>query len=347
MTRLLIGMLLILFLFPIPAEALEITAPEVPESGMQRMPQNTDSFSDALLELMQNSIRQFQPEFQEAMEICSGIFAVTVLFSFLPVVSENLQKTSSFAGAILLGSMMFQHTNSMISYAADIVQEISEYGKLLCPVLTTALAAQGSITASAALYTGTIAFLTLTCTLVSRVFVPMVYLFLALSVAYGALGAEILKRFSEAVKTFLSWILKTLLIVFTTYMSITGVVSGTTDAAALKATKVTLSSAIPVVGSILSDASESILVSMGILKNAAGVYGILAVLAVFMGPFLKVGLQYLLLKSSGAICGIFTNKSISTLINDFSAAMGILLAMVATSCILVFISTICFLKVVT
>lgn len=347
MTKMLIGMLLILFLLPIHSEALEIAAPEVPESGLQRMPQNTDSFADALLELLQNSVRQFQPEFQEAMGICRGIFAVTVLISFLPIVSESLQTTASFVGATLLGSMMFQHTNSMIGYAADVVQEISEYGKLLCPVLTTALAAQGCVTASAALYTGTIAFLTLAGTLISRLIVPMVYIFLALSVAYGALGTEIFKRFSEAVKSFLCWILKTLLIVFTTYMSITGVVSGTTDAAALKAAKVTLSSTIPVVGSILSDASESLLVSMGILKNAAGVYGILAVLAVFIDPFLKVGLQYLLLKASGAICGVFSNKPISTLINDFSTAMGILLAMVATSCILIFISTICFLKVVT
>ena len=127
-------------------------------------------------------------------------------------------------------------------------------------------------------------------------------------------------------------------------MSITGVVSGTTDAAALKATKVTISSVVPVVGSILSDASESVLVSMGILKNAAGVYGILAVLAVAAGPFLSVGVQYLLLKLSAAICGLFGNKEISGMVGDFSTAMGLLLAMVASGCLMVLISTVCFLK---
>lgn len=347
MKKVLLLLLLILIALPIPAKALEITAPAVPDSGRDRMPQNTESFSASLCELLQKSILQFQPELQEAAQLCSSILAVTILISFLPIVTARVSTTVSFAGAVVLGTMMFQHTESMVGYAVETAQELSEYGKLLCPVLTTALAAQGCVTASAALHTGTIAFLTLTSTLISRVFVPMVYVFLALSVAYSALGTEILHKFSEAVKGFLSWILKTVLIVFTTYMSITGVVSGTTDAAALKAAKVTISSAVPVVGGILSDASESILISMGILKNTAGVYGILATLAVFVGPFLKVGAQFLLLKASGAICSIFAGKNLAGLVNDFSSAMGLLLAMVATDCILIFLSTVCFLKVVT
>ena len=232
----------------------------------------------------------------------------------------------------------------MIGYASKAVWEICEYGKLLCPVLTTGLAAQGGITASAALYTGTTAFITLLSMLISKYFIPMVYLFLACSIANGAFGEEIFKRLSDAVKSILHWLLKALLIIFTTYMSITGVVSGVTDAAALKATKLTMSTVVPVVGGILSDASESVMISMGVLKNVAGMYGIFATLSVFMGPFIKVGIQYLLLKISALICGLFASKNISGLVDDFSSAMGLLLAMVATGCVLVLISTVCFMK---
>lgn len=210
--------------------------------------------------------------------------------------------------------------------------------------MTMALAAQGGITASAALYTGTMLFITLLCMVISKILLPMIYLFLTFSVSNCALGDETMKRFSDALKNGMIWMLKTMLILFTTYMSITGTVSGTTDTAALKAAKVTISSAVPVVGGILSDASESVLVSMGIMKNTAGIYGILAVLAVFVGPFIKVGAQYLILKISAGICGMFGNKNIATLIDDFSIAMGLLVAIVASGCVLVLISTICFMK---
>ena len=148
----------------------------------------------------------------------------------------------------------------------------------------------------------------------------------------------------DMLKGFVSWCLKTMLTVFTTYMSITGVVSGTTDAAALKAAKMTISTVVPVVGGILSDASESVLVSAGLMKNAAGIYGILAVLAVFLEPFLRIGSHYLLLKLTAAVSGIFGSKKMTDLIGDFSTAMGLLLAMTGAACLLLLISTVCFMK---
>ena len=343
MIRLLFGILFALSL-SIPASASEIQAPEVPKSAMDLMPENTDSFGNALVELLRKGILLIQPELDGALRTCSGILICALLYSILPILSEKLTEPMAMAWRVALGTVMLQRTGTMIGYAADALRQICDYGKLLCPVLTTALAAQGGITASAALYTGTIAFITLLSILVSRLLIPLVYIFLLFSVAGSAIGEGFFRNLADGVKHLLTWLLKTLLIVFTTYMSVTGVVSGTTDAAALKTAKVTLSSVVPVVGGILSDASESVLVSMGILKNAAGIYGILAVLALFMGPFVKVGVQYLLLKGSAALCSLFGDKRISSLVGDFSTAMGLLVAMVAAGCVLILISTVCYLK---
>ena len=138
--------------------------------------------------------------------------------------------------------------------------------------------------------------------------------------------------------------LKILLTVFTTYVGISGAVAGTTDAALLKTTKVTIASVVPVVGGILSDASEAVLVSTGVMKNAAGIYGILAMLAIFLSPFLQIGVQYLVLKATAAVCSVFAPASAAELIEDFSTAMGMLLAMTGAACLLLLISTVCFMK---
>ncbi len=343
MRKMLLGILLILTL-AIPVQAEELIAPEVPYTARENMPQNTHSFSGALLELAQRGIKLLRPEIADAVRCCSQVLFAAMIFSILSVLTEKTHATMSMATAVTIGAFMLQHTNSLIRLASDTVWEICEYGKLLCPVLTAALAAQGGIAVSSALCVGTTAVITLLNTLVSRLIVPMVYIFLTFSVASCALGEEMLKKFADTVKRFLCWLLKTILILFTTYMSVTGVVSGTTDMAALKAAKLTISSVVPVVGGILSDASESVLTSMAVVKNTAGIYGIIAVLAVFLGPFLKVGIQYLLLKASAAICSVFGNKNITALVEDFSAALGLLVAMVASSCMLVLISTVCYLK---
>lgn len=343
MTKVILALLLLTSLV-LPVSSLELEAPEVLESGQERMPDETASFGEGLTELFHKSIRLLYPDIKEAVYTNIGVLCAAFLYSVLSLFSKRIQFVASAGCATGIAAILFRNTGNMLGYAADTVFEICEYGRLLCQVLTTAMAAQGGITTATALYTGTILFVTVINKLISKVVIPLVYIFLAMSVANGALDQEILKELTDAVKKAVQWFFKTLLIIFTTYMSVTGVVSGTTDLAALKTAKITISSLIPVVGSILSDASESVLVSIGIIKNTIGIYGMLAILAIFMGPFLKVGVQYIMLKVSSMICGVWGNKKIADLLDDFSSAMGLMLSMVSTVCIMMLICTVCFLK---
>ena len=153
-----------------------------------------------------------------------------------------------------------------------------------------------------------------------------------------------LKKLRDFMRSAAVWGLKTMLYVYTGYITVTGVVSGTTDASLLKAAKLTISGAVPVVGGILSDASEAVLVSAGAVKNAIGLYGLFAVLAIWIGPFFRIGTHYLVLRFTGAVCAIIGSKRIADLIQDFATAMGFLLAMTGAVCLMLLISTVCFMR---
>jgi stage III sporulation protein AE len=174
--------------------------------------------------------------------------------------------------------------------------------------------------------------------------VPMVYVYLVLTVVHSALGNDWMKRLQNLVKSIMTWSLKSILYVFTAYISITGVVSGTTDQAAVKAAKLTISGMVPVVGGILSDASEAVLVGASVVKNTTGISGIMVIIAITVLPFLQIGLQYLCLKLTAAICDVFSDKQISSLIENFSGAVGFLLGMTGAMCLMFLISLVCFLR---
>lgn len=328
----------------LPVSAAELTAPEVPKTGEALMPEDTSSFGAALWEILRKGLSLIRPDLAEAGRVCLAVIAAVMMVSILQTFSGNAKMAAELVGAVTIASVLLLSANSLIRLGAETVTEMGEYGKLLLPVMTAALAAQGSVTTSAALYAGTAAFDTVLTTLISRLLVPMIYLFLALAAANCSVGEESLKKMRDYLKWLMSWSLKMILTVFTTYMGITGAVSGTTDAVALKATKMTISSVVPMVGGILADASEAVLVSAGLAKNAAGIYGILAILAVFVSPFLRIGIHYLLLKGTAAVCSVFGTKRMTDLIEDFSTAMGLLLAMTGSVCLLLLISTVCFLK---
>lgn len=327
-----------------PVSAMEFTAPTVPESGQEIMPEQCESFGDGLWYIIRTALNTLQPSFAAACGICLSLIAVTILTSLVDGITDQKSQPTRIVGAIMMGCLLLQQTDTFFLMSREVITQISNYGKLLLPVMAAALAAQGGVSSAAGIYGGTLLFDTVLTTAVTRLLIPLVYVYIALSVANAAFDNDALKELKGFVKWVTSWALKIILYVFTGYISITGVVSGTADAAAIKAAKIAISSVVPMVGSIISDASESILVSAGLMKNAAGIYGLLAVGAVAIGPFLQIGVQYVLLKATAAVSTVIGGKNGTGLIRDFSVAMGFLLAMTGAVCVMLLISIVCFMK---
>lgn len=336
--------LLLVSILAIPVSAMEFTAPAAPESAQPYMPKEQETFVEGLWYIIKTAIVALEPELADASGVCLSLIAAVLLLSVFNSLSKSASGSVRLVGAVIIGILLLTPINSLIKLSANTVIELSEYGKLLLPVMSAAVAAQGGATSSVALYTGTVLFDALLTTIIAKLVVPALYIFLCLCIAGTAIEQDMLKKVRDLVKWAMTWCLKIVLYVFTGYMSITGVISGVVDSSALKATKLTISGMVPVVGSILSDASEAILVSAGVMKSAAGVYGIFAVLAVCVGPFVRIGAQYLLLKVTGAICNMFGYKPAVELIQDFSTGMGFVLAMTGTVCMLLLISLVCFMK---
>ncbi len=342
--RKLVLLMWLLLTLAMPVSAMDYTAPEAPDDAQELIPLEQESFGKDLWKVVRSAIKALQPEIAEAAGVCVSLFAVVILISILNAYPGKSARVVEIAGVLAVAALLLQQTNSLVRMGTDTVTELSEYGKLLLPVMTAALAAQGGLTSSTALYTGTAIFDALLSAGIAKLLVPLVYVFLVISVASCATGEATLGKLKDFVKWLVTWSLKMILYIFTGYISITGVISGTADAATLKATKLTMTGMVPVVGGILSDASEAVLVGAGVMKSAIGVYGLIAMIAIWILPFLQIGVQYLLLKLTAALCEAFGVKQVSSLIGAFSEAMGLLLAMTSSVCILLLISTVCFMR---
>lgn len=343
--RRLLFLMMFLLLFSLPAQAMDIQAPEAPERVADQIPEEASSFAEGLWNVIKAAMSGLDGSVKEAMGVCLSSAAAVMVCSLLREVNGNLSlRTTELACTVAVAGILLEPSTALIRLGIQTAQELSEYGKLLLPVMTGAMAAQGGVTASAALYAGTALFDGILSSLLSRLMKPMLWLFLALSIANAALSQDILAKMRDFIKWLMGWILKIVLYLFGGYMTVTGVVSGTADAAAVRAAKAAISTAVPVVGGILSDASEAVLVTAGTLGSAAGVYGMLTVLALFASPFVRIGVQYLLLKGTSALCGAFDGGCATGLLADFSAAMGLVLAMVGSQTVLLMISTMCLMK---
>ena len=328
----------------IPVSAMNFEAPTAPDAAEQYMPAATSSFANDLWYIIKRAFLGLYPHISEAVKVCVMITVTVMLISILNNYSSVSSKTISLVGVIAISTMLLETSGALVNLGIETVEAISEYGKLLIPTMTAALAAEGATATSTALYTGTVLFNSVLTVAITKLLIPMLYAFIALSIAMVAINEDVLKNLQAFAKWLITWTLKISIYIFTGYLGITGVIGGSVDATALKATKLAMSGTIPVVGNIISDAAEAVLVSAGVMKNAAGTYGLLAILASCIGPVLQIGVQYLCLKITAAVSGVFGCKQAVSLVESFSVAMGFLVAMTGTICLLFLISTVAFMK---
>ena len=132
-----------------------LTAPD-PASDL--MPVNTDSFWEGLLEILTEALPQIMPSMSECLKVCLSVLAVVLLLSILETLPGNSKRAADLAGCAAIGMLLLRPANSLIQLGVEMIQSVSEYCKLLLPVMTAALAGSGGTTTSAALYAGTAVF---------------------------------------------------------------------------------------------------------------------------------------------------------------------------------------------
>ena len=174
--------------------------------------------------------------------------------------------------------------------------------------------------------------------LISGLLVPLLYGYIAACVAQAALGREELKRMADLLKWTVTTVLTIVTTAFVAYLTASGVVAGTADAAAVKAAKFAISGAVPVVGGILSDAAETVLASAGVLRGTVGVFGMVTILGICLLPLLRLAVHYLTYKLVAALACALGSGPACTLVDRLSSAFGLVLGMTGACCLLLLIA---------
>ncbi|NCE64298.1 stage III sporulation protein AE [Pseudoflavonifractor sp. 524-17] len=275
----------------------------------------------------------------------SGILllAVVLLCGLAEELSKSLGKAvgpdaAAVAGALAVMSVAAADVHAMVGLGRAALSEMSAFSKVLLPTMAAASAACGTPGGAAARQMATMLFSDVLLTVIDQILIPLVYCYMAACTAHAALGNEGLKRVSDVLKWTITSVLTVILLVFVGYLTVSGVIAGSTDALTLKTAKMTISGAVPVVGGILSDAAETILAGAGILRNAVGVFGMLGVLAICLLPFLQLGIHYLAYKLTAALAATVSDGVLSKLIDRIGGAFGLVLGMTGAGALLLLVS---------
>jgi len=306
-------------------------SPEVKKTLEEYDPISETALLDGLGTVFRDTISRGFETIEQALQVMTRLIGILILSQMIELTENEKVKSAVSAGAVLAITVCCGgDMKTMIGLGKKTMQEITSFSAMLMPVMTTAVSASGGSNGAAMAYAIVTFFSNLLMKTGEAVIIPLVYAYLALGMADGVIRQERLKSFRELIGWMVKWLLKGIVYLFTGLLGVTGSVSANVDAAALKAIKMTVSGVVPVVGGMISNAAETIVSGAELLKGYIGTYGMLAILALFLTPFLKMGVSYLVLRLTAALSGILESKQ-SGYLGTICDAMGYLLALVASS----------------
>ena len=224
--------------------------------------------------------------------------------------------------------------------------QLDVFAKALLPTLAAAVAAGGGYVTAGAQQVATVFFTNLLISVIRKVLLPLLYGCIAAAAADAMAPGHSLKKIGTGIRKGVSWALTALLLAFRGFLTVSGAASGAADALTVQLTRSAIATAVPVVGSILSDATGAVLAGAGMLKSAVGVFGLLAVLAICLTPFVTMAVQYLLYKLAAFLAGTVTEEPLAELIDALGSAFGLMLGMTGSCALALLISIISSVSVV-
>ena len=152
-------------------------------------------------------------------------------------------------------------------------------------------------------------------------------------------------RLAKRLKSSTIWIIGVILTLFVTLVSVDGTLSSSVDAVTSKTAKAAVSNLIPVVGKILGDAVDSVIGCSSILKNAVGIVGVIIILAISIGPIIKLLLFMAIYYIGAAICEPIADEKVVKLLDTMGDTFKILLGLMFSMSTMIIIGTTLIVKI--
>ena len=340
-----------------PEEILEAQEEALDVEGLERAAEESGSeigygtgLEEGLEQILDTGSREIAGVVRRAVR--SGVLILLVLL--VCGVAESLQRglsrqempAAALAGTLAVTAVAVTDVNSLLGLGREAISGMTSFANVLLPAVAAVTAATGAVTGATVRQMAAVLFCDVLVNLINGLLIPLLYGYIAASVANAALGNPGLGRIAGLFKWAAGTILTVVMLAFVGYLSVSGVVAGTADAMTVKAAKFAISGAIPVVGGILSDAAETILASAGVLKGTVGVFGMLTILAICLLPLLQMAVHYLLYKVAAALSATVGSGPLCALVDQISGAFGLLLGMTGACCLLLLIALVSSVSVV-
>ena len=345
------------------AENFEMYAEQVQASGAGDLPQRLPQDVQALLETLDldslDPSAYAQLQFGDVAQMLADLLfrqaagprqtigmliAVVLLcgvFTGLDGSSGGLSLRRNYQGVAVLaaGGAVLVPLFALFSRVWETIQQVTVFLSSYIPVYGAILMTGGKAVSAVSYQTTLMAAIQLLLWMVRGVVFPLLLVSLALGCTGSVAEGFCLDRFSTTIHKGALWVLGLFSTLFTGFLSLQQMVTAAGDTLSGRAIKFSLSSFVPVVGGVLSEAYNTVVGCGTLLRSTVGAFGLVSVVLVVLPPLLSCVCWNVGLHLAGGVAALFGLDALEKLCRTAAGAVRVLIAVLAVFALLMILST--------
>lgn len=268
-----------------------------------------------------------------------GVFLLIALLNAMHPPNSSMLSVQNFVGISAILLVLSSPVIDCVQRAVDSVTQCSQFILSFIPVFTGVVAVAGKPVSSMTYSTFLFGTVQVISQIAATVLMPLLCIYLALCIV-GALNPALrLETIAASVKKVVIWAIGLLLTIFVALLTVQSLVSGSADTVATKTTKFFIGSLIPVFGSALSEAFNSVQGCLGVMKQVTGSFGIIVAVCTFLPIVMEILMMLLAVNLSHMIGNILGVDRLCGLLKSISSMLFLLLGLILCFAVMIIVST--------
>ncbi|MGQ9823410.1 MAG: stage III sporulation protein AE [Desulfotomaculales bacterium] len=256
--------------------------------------------------------------------ICAVLYNLTAAFE-----RGTTGQLSSTVVYLVLTGLALGSFSVALNTGREAVEKMVSFMQALLPLLLTLLVALGGAASAAILHPVVLGSLTVIGTITKDVVLPLIFFAAVLGAAGNLSPGFRVSHLAGLLKTVAMGILGVFGTIFLGILAIRGAAAGVGDGITLRAAKFAVDAFVPFVGGFFADAFDAIISSSLLIKNAAGIAGMVAGLLIMSLPLLKILALALIYRLAGALVQPVGEGQVVDCLNDLGSSLLMVFAAVA------------------
>jgi len=282
---------------------------------------------------IQKILHYFTDSLPDLIRLTTPLFSLMLMIATMQGMipssaSPAMQKAFITYTGLVTALMLYQPMNTILNLTNICLDRLCSIMNLLTPIMETIYLSAGSLTQLSVSTQAVMIFVTAAGNFTAYLLTPLTHLLFTLSMVSAICDEAKMNRLTGCLRKLIMRFLQLLTIFFSFMLSTQSVLAKSADSLGMKTARFAIGSFIPVAGGILAETLSTLREGLGLLKNAAGIGGILVIILLLLPDLLRLFLIRLTLYLVGSAAELLKLNKFSLLANELYGILEILIGLV-------------------